>query len=209
MEEVIHTFTVNHKTKTEDSPMDDTAIVALYLNRDENAISETEKKFGRYLTKIALNTFGSVEDSKETVNDTYLKAWNSIPPHEPQVLSTYLGKITRELSIDLFRKRSRQKRQGSSYALSLSELEECAAAPDNAGNPEQALESKDLSEKINGWLKSVPKETRDVFVGRYYFMDSVKDVAFNHDMSVSKAKVVLHRARNDLKKYLEKEGYIV
>ena len=105
--------------------MQDEMIVALYWKRDEKAISETERKYGRYLSKIAYNILSDWEDSKETVNDTYLKAWNSMPTHKPGVLSTYLGKITRQLSIDAFRTRNRDKRKHSEYAVSLSELEDC------------------------------------------------------------------------------------
>lgn len=100
--------------------MQDEMIVALYWKRDEKAISETERKYGRYLSKIAYNILSDWEDSKETVNDTYLKAWNSIPTHKPGALSTYLGKITRQLSIDAFRTRNRDKRKHSEYAVSLS-----------------------------------------------------------------------------------------
>jgi len=105
--------------------MQDEMIVDLYWKRDESAISETDRKYGRYLSKIAYSILSDWEDSKETVNDTYLKAWNSMPTHKPSVLSTYLGKITRQLSIDAFRTRNRDKRKHSEYAVSLSELEDC------------------------------------------------------------------------------------
>lgn len=110
--------------------MKDETIVSLYWQRDESAIQETELKYGHYLTKIAHNILSDVEDSRESVNDTYLKAWNSMPPHRPETLSVYLEKITRQLSIDMFRKRNRKKRQASEYALSLSELEECVFGGD-------------------------------------------------------------------------------
>lgn len=111
--------------------MEDEAIVALYWERKENAIGETEKKYGRYLMKTAYRILADEEDSKESVNDTYWKAWNSMPPHKPKSLATYLGKITRQVSIDRFRKRTCAKRKGSVYALSLSELEECVSAGDS------------------------------------------------------------------------------
>lgn len=104
--------------------MQDEKIVALYWERNETAIHETEQKYGRYLTKIAYNVLADLEDSKESVNDTYLSAWNSMPPHKPEILSTYLAKITRRISIDIYRKKNRKKRQPSEYALSLEELEE-------------------------------------------------------------------------------------
>jgi len=187
--------------------MDDTKIVDLYWNRDEIAIKETEKKYNKYLTKIAYNVIGDFEDSKETVNDTYLKAWNSMPAHKPDVLSTYLGKITRELSIDVFRKRSRKKRQGSQYALSLSELEDCITSDNGGKTPEQEYEAKLLSALIDEWLDSVSKEIRNVFVGRYYYMDSVKEIAAYCNISESKTKSILYRARIGLREHLEREGY--
>ena len=126
--------------------MQDEMIVALYWKRDEKAISETERKYGRYLSKIAYNILSDWEDSKETVNDTYLKAWNSMPTHKPGVLSTYLGKITRQLSIDAFRTRNRDKRKHSEYAVSLSELEDCISGSETT---EQSVELKLLAEAIN------------------------------------------------------------
>ncbi|MDR2572219.1 MAG: sigma-70 family RNA polymerase sigma factor [Oscillospiraceae bacterium] len=184
--------------------MDDVMIVEMYWQRDEDAISETTKKYNRYLTKIAYNILADFEDSKESVNDTYLKAWNSMPPHKPSVLSTYLGKITRQVSIDIFRKRSAKKRWGSEYATSLSELEECIP---NSSDPEQELEAKLLAEIITKWLRTLPTETRNVFIGRYYFMDSIKEVAKNNNISESKTKSMLHRTRTGLKEHLGKEGY--
>ena len=126
--------------------MQDEMIVDLYWKRDESAISETERKYGRYLSKIAYNILSDWEDSKEAVNDTYLKAWNSMPTHKPSVLSTYLGKITRQLSIDAFRTRNRDKRKHSEYAVSLSELEDCISGSETT---EQSIELKLLAEAIN------------------------------------------------------------
>lgn len=208
MEDIVHGYIIESQiNKKGSAPMDDTKIVDLYWNRDETAIKETEKKYSKYLTKIAYNVIGNFEDSIETVNDTYLKAWNSMPTHKPGVLSTYLGKITRELSIDIFRKRSRKKRQGSQYALSLSELEECISSGNKT--PEQEYETKLLSTLIDDWLDSVSKEIRNVFVGRYYYMDSIKDVAAYCNMSDSKAKSILYRARIGLREHLEREGYVL
>ena len=184
--------------------MEDSTIVELYWNRNETAINETDKKYSKYLMKVAFNILADLEDSKESVNDTYLKAWNSIPPHKPSILSTYLGKITRQISIDIFRKRTTQKRRGSEYDVSLSELEDCVASNDN---PEQEFEVKLLAEKINDYLYTLPLEARNVFIGRYYFMDSIKEVAAYYGMSESKVKSMLYRVRLGLKEYLEKEGF--
>jgi len=187
--------------------MDDVTIVELYWRRDEIAVSETEKKYGRYLTKIAYNILANIEDSRESANDTYLKAWNSIPPYKPSVLSTYLGKITRHISIDTFRKRGSKKRLGSEYALSLSELEECV--PSDSGSPEQEVECLQLAETISGYLRTLSPEARNVFVGRYYFMDSIKTIGAYYSMSETKVKSMLYRVRLGLKEHLEKEGYSI
>lgn len=184
--------------------MQDEKIVALYWKRDERAIKETQVKYDRYLMKIAYNILADFEDSKESVNDTYLAAWNSMPPHKPGVLSTYLGKMTRRISIDIFRKRNREKRKSSEYAVSFAELEDCIA---DAGTPESDVELHLLAEAISDFLRGLPADARNTFVGRYYFMDSLKEVAAYCKMSESKAKSLLFRTRNNLKEYLRKEGF--
>jgi RNA polymerase sigma-70 factor (ECF subfamily) len=140
------------------------------------------------------------------VNDTYLKAWNSIPPNKPSVLSTYLGKITRQTSIDLFRKRTADKRISSQYAVSLSELEECVSTGDIT---EQNVDVHLLAESISKFLRTLSPEASNVFIGRYYFMDSIQEIAASYGMSQAKVKSMLHRTRIALKKYLEKEGFEV
>ncbi len=184
--------------------MKDDKIVALYWQRDETAIWETEKKYGRYLSKIAYGILADIEDSKESVNDTYLKAWNSIPPHRPEVLATYLGKIVRQISIDMFRYRKREKRQASEYAISLSELEECVSG---GNTTDQNIDVQLLAETINAYLHKLPSEARNTFVGRYYYMDSIREVASYYGMSESKVKSMLHRTRAGLKAYLKQEGF--
>lgn len=184
--------------------MQDDQIVALYWQRDENAIRETEQKYGRYLSKIAYNILSDIEDSKECVNDTYLKAWDSIPPHKPGALAAYLGKITREHAIDIFRTRNRKKRQASEYALSLSELDECIS---DTVSTEQSADLHLLSEAMNSYLSSLSKEARITFVGRYYYMDSLKEIAAYCGMSESKVKSMLYRTRQGLKIYLKQEGF--
>ena len=186
--------------------MEDEEIVALYWQRSEDAIRETAKKYEAYLTKIARNILFDPEDCGECVNDTYLAAWNSMPEHRPEVLSTYLGKITRQISVDRFRKRNSKKRQASEYALSLDELEDTLA--DNE-TPEQALDAKLLDAAIDGFVRWLPEEARRVFIGRYYFFDSVKTVAGYCGISEAKAKSILYRARLKLKEHLEKEGFIL
>lgn len=186
--------------------MEDEQIVSLYWDRNEQAIRETENKYDRYLTRIAYNVLSDYEDSRESVNDTYLAAWNSMPPHRPGVLSTYLAKITRRLSITRFRHRNREKRRGSEYAISLSELGDCVSGGDTT---EEAVNVKLLADAIGIWLRLQPEEVRNAFIGRYYFLDPLKEVASYCGMTESKAKSLLYRARLGLKEYLTKEGFAV
>lgn len=185
--------------------MDDSQIVALYWDRDETAIDQTDKKYGRYLAKIAYNILADREDSKESVNDTYLAAWNSMPPHRPGVLSAYLGKLTRRISIDLFRKKTSQKRSGGEYALSLQELEDSLSGGDTTV---QAVDCQLLAQSIEQYLRAIGTEARTVFIGRYYYLDPVKQIALYCRMSESKVKILLHRTRQGLWEHLKKEGFV-
>lgn len=184
--------------------MEDNRIVELYWQRDESAISETQQKYGKYLTKIAYSILADIEDSRESVNDTYLKAWYSIPPQKPCVLSTFLGRITRQISIDIYRKKNAKKRQGSEYALALDELYDCAS-PDS---PEKEIEAQFLAKCIGEYLLTLSEDARDIFMCRYYFFDSLRDIADHLGVSESKIKSSLHRTRTGLKTYLEKEGLL-
>lgn len=186
--------------------MTDERIVELYWNRDESAVAQTQSKYGRYLTKIAYNILTDMEDSLESVNDTYMYAWKSMPPHRPSVLSTYLAKITRRVSIDILRKKSRDRRVPSEYTFSLSELEDCIS---DQGTVEQTMEAEELAKVITQYLKTLSPDARQLFIGRYYFLDSLKDVAKYCGMSESKAKSMLYRTRCGLKAYLEQEGYYI
>ncbi len=184
--------------------MEDEQIVSLYWNRDESAIRETEIKYDRYLTKIAYNILANQEDSREVVNDTYLAAWNSMPPHRPSILSTYLAKITRRGSITLFRYHTRNKRRDSQYALSLNELEQCVSG---GNTTEDLVNVKLLADTIGVFLRLQSEEARNVFIGRYYYLDSVKEIAAYCSMSESKVKSLLFRTRAGLKQYLQQEGF--
>ncbi|MCQ2531168.1 MAG: sigma-70 family RNA polymerase sigma factor [Saccharofermentans sp.] len=187
--------------------MEDNQIVELYWQRDENAILETQTKYERYLTKVANNILNNVEDSMESVNDTYLNAWNSMPPHRPEMLSTFLAKITRRLSIDIFRKRTADKRGGTEYELSLQELQESGFEAGVDSEVVDENESKLLGEAINKYLRTLPEESRNIFIGRYFHNDSIKDVCNYYGYSETKVKSLLFRIRNGLRDYLEKEGF--
>ena len=186
--------------------MEDEQIVTLYWQRSEAAIRETEIKYDCYLTKIAYNILSDAEDSRESVNDTYLAAWNSMPPHRPGVLSTYLGKLTRRISIDCFRRRTRQKRGGSEYEISLSELGDCVSG---GNTTEEIINVRLLADAIGIYLRLQSEEARTAFIGRYYFLDSVKEVAAYCGISESKCKTLLYRTRVGLKEYLRGEGFEV
>ena len=185
--------------------MEDRDIVALYWSRDEEAIAQTQRQYGGYLYKIAWQVLASRPDSEESVNDTYWKAWGSIPPHRPGVLRTYLGRITRQLSIDRLRGRDREKRRASEYALSLSELEECVSAGDTT---QEQVDLRLLAQAVEAFLAALSPEARTVFVERYYFLDPIRDIAACHEMTQSKVKSLLYRTRQGLKKYLEQEGFL-
>lgn len=184
--------------------MEDAAIVALYWQRDESAIQKTEEKYGSYLTKIAYQILASREDSEESVNDTYLKAWKSMPPHKPGILSTYLGRITRQRSIDIFRERHREKRGGSEYALSLTELEDCVSSGDSTGTE---VEAALLAEAIGTYLGELSAEVRTAFLERYYFLDPVAEIAARRGSSQARIKSMLYRTRQGLRDHLVKEGF--
>ena len=186
--------------------LSDESIVKLYLERNELAIEETAKKYSAYLEKVAFNILSDREDAKESVNDTYLAAWDSIPPHRPVALSTYLSKLTRRISIDIIRKKNRDKRKAGEYALSLSELCDFSS---NSPQPDEEAETKLLTEKISDYLREIKPEARNVFIGRYFYFDSVRDIARYCKISESKVKTLLHRTRTDLRQYLEKEGYFI
>lgn len=187
--------------------MQDECIVELYFKRDEAALSETKKKYENYLMKIAYNVLSDTEDSRESVNSTYFAAWNTIPPKRPNFLSTYLGKITRRISIDMFRKKTSIKRISSEYSVSLSELSDCVQS--NSDNPEDMYDEKDLADAISRFLRTLSPEARNAFIGRYYFMDSLSQVAEYCKMSESKAKSMLFRTRLKLKEFLIEEGFVL
>ena len=184
--------------------MEDAQIVSLYWDRSEDAIRETEAKYDRYLTKIAYNILSNAEDSRESVNDTYLAAWNSMPPHRPSILSAYLAKLTRRISIDRFRYRTRDKRMGSEYALSLQELGDCVSGGDTT---QEIVNVKLLADSIGVYLRLQSQQARTVFLARYYFLDSVREIALSQGMSESKVKSLLYRTRLGLREYLEQEGF--
>ncbi len=184
--------------------MEDKSIVELYWQRSEQAISETAAKYGKYCYSIAHGILNNREDAEECVNDTYNEAWNAIPPHRPSVLSTFLGKITRRISVDRFRHRNAEKRGGGEFPMVLDELRDCATGDDI----ESEYEKKHLSETLNAFVKSLPETEQKVFLCRYWYMESVGVICKRFGFSESKVKSMLHRTREKLRNVLVKEGLI-
>ena len=185
--------------------MDDTQIVELYWAREDSAIEETEAKYGSYCYSIAQNILHNPDDAKESVNDTWLDAWNSMPPHRPSVLSTFLGKLTRRISIDKWRRTTAKKRGNGQLPLVLDELEDCVS---DGKSIEEETERKLLNEVIAAFVKSLPETEQKVFLCRYWYMDSVSAIATRFRFSESKVKSMLSRTREKLRVRLEKEGLV-
>ena len=186
--------------------MDDVKIVSLYLQRDESAIGETEKKYGAYLRRISMNILGNASDSEENVNDTYLNTWNSIPPHQPERLAPFIGRIARNLALNRYKSNHAQKRSGDSFAVSLDELDECIPSVERT---EDTVMSDVTGKHISNFLRKEPRNARSVFVCRYFYGEAVKNIAERFGYSDSKVKSMLQRTRNRLRDYLQKEGITV
>ena len=184
--------------------MDDKSIVDLYFGRDQEAITQTDKKYGHYCYRIAYNILTNREDAEESVSDTYVAAWRAIPPRRPSVFSTFLGKITRHIAIDRWRERNASKRGGGEVPLALEELQDCVAGMQNV---EMDYERKEIIKAYVKFLDALPVTERRVFLCRYWYVDSVEAIADKFGFSQSKVKTMLHRTRAKLRKQLAEEGY--
>lgn len=185
--------------------MDDEQIVALYWDRNESAIRETADKYGTYCYSIAYGILYSEEDARESVNDTYLSAWNSIPPHRPHILRTFLGKLTRRLSIDRWRKGHADKRGGGEMPAVVEELSACVAVE---GDPVTEAERKLLDEVVSTFIKELGDREQRVFLCRYWYAEPVKGIAGRFGFSEGKVKMMLLRTRRRLHDRLKKEGLL-
>lgn len=185
--------------------MEDSHIIELYWARSERALSETSSKYGKYCYSISYRILANTEDANECVNDTYLGAWNSMPPHRPSVLPTFLGKITRRVSINRWKQNNRDKRGAGEISLALDELSDCIPAPVDT---ESVIESNELAKAINTFLSALPDTERNVFICRYWFLASISEISQKFDFSQSKTKTMLMRTRGKLYQYLQKEGLI-
>ncbi len=185
-------------------PINDHLIIDLFIDRDEKAILYTSKQYGRKLRQIANRIVDDESVAEECENDTYLRAWNSIPPEEPRdYFFPFLAKITRFIALDRYKEANRQKRSAEFVELT-AELHDILPAKDSTS---AEAEGRQLRSVINDFLRQINEEKRNVFLRRYWYMDSVSEIANRYHLSEGKVKTILFRVRNELKKYLEKEGY--
>ena len=182
--------------------MNDAEIIELYIRRDESAIQKTDVKYGHFCHMIALNILSVPEDAEECVSDTYLKAWNSIPPQKPNCFKAWLGKVIRNISLDLWRKNHRNKRYSGIEQL-FGELEECLPAPSDM---DVEIENRELVDFLNHWLAGLSKNDRILFMRRYWYGEAVKDLAGIYDTTPANLANRLYYLRKKLKTALEKEG---
>lgn len=181
--------------------MEDNRIVELYWARNEQALVETKQKYSRYLHRIAHNVLQNPQDAEECVSDTYLRAWNAIPPHRPSRLGVFLGKITRRLALDRYAALTADKRGGGTLPDLLEEWRDCL--PDGVVDPADDLAVRDA---LSRFLRQLPAEKRRVFILRYWYGDSIRTIANHSHATESKVKMTLSRTRDELKTFLEKEG---
>ena len=186
--------------------MDDREIIALFWRRDETALHECAAKYGSRLRALAYGIVGDLQTAEECENDTYMAAWSAIPPHRPEsYLYAFLARITRHISLNCCRDRSRLKRTAHLCQLT-TELEQCIPAPDDI---ECRIDEMSLRQAINGFLGTLSAEKRNIFLRRYWYMDTIADIAKRFSVSESKVKTTLLRSRKQLREYLVKEGYML
>lgn len=183
--------------------MEDYEIIELFWRRSEDAVQAAAKQYGGYCRAIAGNILGSFQDIEECMNDTWLAAWNSIPPQKPQRLSVYLGRITRNLALTRRKEQSALKRGGGQADLALNELTACIPA---SGSVEDAMDEIVLRDSIEAFLRSLPEQKRRIFLRRYWAMEPVSDIAKAFGLRRGQTSTMLYRLRLELKDHLEKEG---
>ena len=184
--------------------MDDSKIVQLYWDRDEQAIPATSDKYGTYCISIAQNILGNQEDAEECVNDTYMSAWNSMPPHRPNILSVFLGKITRNLSLNRYKQNTAGKRGGGEVPVVLDEIAELVS---DTGSVEQEVDRRELVKAIDAFLDRLPTDKRSIFICRYWYFDSVSKIAARFGMTENHVSVTLNRLRVKLHNDLLERGF--
>lgn len=185
--------------------MEDKQIIDLYFSRNEQAISETDKKYGPYCNTIAYRILQSLPDAEECVSDTWLRAWNAIPPQKPNVLRQFLAKIIRNLSLDRWRANQAQKRGGGATEVALEELGACITA---GGDPATQLELEELKTAIAAFLQELPERDRNIFLRRYFYLEDTAAIARRYVLRQANVRLILSRTRQKLKDYLQKEGLV-
>ncbi|MGI6687312.1 MAG: RNA polymerase sigma factor [Christensenellales bacterium] len=185
--------------------MEDDQIIDLYWARSECAIAETENKYGRYCHTIAYNILRNDQDAEECLNDTYIKAWDVMPPQRPNHLAAFLGRITRNLSLDRYRMNRAGKRIPGQIPLVLSELEDCIPAEESV---EKIIDDMALTESLERFLYALPRLKRNIFIRRYWYLSSIKEIAHAYGMSESKTISMLHRLRLQLKTHLREDNIL-
>lgn len=186
--------------------MKDEDIIELYQKRSEQAIVETERKYGAYCGTIAGRILQNGEDCKECLNDTWLKTWETIPPVIPKIFSAYIGKITRNLALNMYKKKYAGKRISERMLVSMEELQDCVSDKESV---ESKIEEKMIVEKLNEYLKQLPELERKIFVRRYFYMDTMGEIADLYEMKESYVKTLLFRTRKKLKEFFQKEGIVL
>lgn len=186
--------------------MNDEQILDLYFARDEQAVAETDRKYGGYCFTLANSILHSDQDAEETVSDTYLRAWNTIPPKRPGIFKMFLAKITRNLAFPRWRSMNAEKRGGGEMTLVLEELDDCIAAPGCVGD---GMDAKELAKAIRAFLNTLPAREQDIFLRRYFFVEESGVIAQRYGMKPATVLRTLSRTRQKLKNYLTQEGYTV
>lgn len=187
--------------------MEDEKIIQLYIDKDESALRETEKKYGDELKRLSLRITGSKDDSSECFNDALMQAWKTVGSVEPKNLRAYLAKIVRNISIDCLKKKRSQKRGAVSVALE--ELGDCLPDASSASGFHQTIDEDTLADEINCWLEGVGQEKRVIFVRRYFKMETAREIAKSLGTNEGSLRVTLSRLRSSLKEYLEAKGYAI
>ncbi len=186
--------------------MEDARIVDLYLQRNEDAIRQTKLKYNSYCNAIAYGILNSSEEAEECVNDAYLGVWNAIPPHRPKLLSAFIGKITRRISLNRWRSNNAKKRGQGNVSVSVDELEECIPS---GFSIDEKLEAEEIAYVLNSFLDGIAKEERNVFICRYWYFDSINEIANRFGFGESKVKMMLKRSRDKLTQRLREEDIVI
>lgn len=198
----IFTFTLTQ----EGAAVEDTAIIDLYWAREEQALTETELKYGAMCRTIAFNILRDREDTEECVNDTWFRAWTTMPPQRPSILSAFLSRITRNLSLDRYKAARTVKRGSGQLPLALEELGDCVPAQSSV---EDEIQLKELTQLLDLFLRNLPEKECCIFLRRYWYIDSIGAIAQRYEMAEGTVKSSLHRTRRKLREYLEHEGVIL